>query len=135
VLPASMSQLAVDWADSASQLRPGMERALSRSGARLDGAAATHLRFLVDQLRTEVLSVGPTAKVREYVVRYRVEFEVLGADGKPLLERTTIELERDFAFDQAQALSATAEQETLAEEMRREMVRRVMRVLGTRVPA
>jgi LPS-assembly lipoprotein len=124
-LPASLATVSVVSADTFSPLLRDLRDALKRAGATTlaeprDGTAS--VRLLVDQLTTEVLTTSGRARVTEYIIRYKVDLEVVDGAGVVLLPRATIELTRDFSFDETQALGAAAEDELLRKELRREMV-------------
>jgi LPS-assembly lipoprotein len=85
------------------------------------------VRIPVDAMVTEPLSVSDAARVQEFLVRYRVELEVVDASNAVLLPLAPIELTRDFSYDETQALGAAAEEELLRKELRREMVQQVLR--------
>lgn len=131
-LAPELSRATFEVVDPYSPLARDVEAALRRAGfqklaAGTEGAA--RIRIPVDEARTEVLTVGETARVTEYVVRYRVEVEAAAADGRVLLPRTTLLLEREFSFDETQALGAQAEQDLIRRELQREMVQQVLRRL------
>jgi LPS-assembly lipoprotein len=131
-LSPELTRATFEVVDAYSPLARDVEAALVRAGfqkvaAGTEGAA--RIRIPVDEARTEVLTVGETARVTEYVVRYRVEVEASAADGRVLLARTPIVLEREFSFDETQALGAQAEQDLIRRELQREMVQQVLRRL------
>lgn len=129
-LPAGLARATLEPVDAYSPMVRDLESALRRAGFERQptGAeGAARIRIPVEDLRTEVLTVGGTARVAEYVVRYRVEVEALAADGSVLLPRAAILLEREFSFDETQALGAQAEQDLIRRELQREMVLQVVR--------
>jgi LPS-assembly lipoprotein len=131
-LAPELAQATFEVADPYSPLARDVEAALVRAGFRkvaAGTAGAARIRMPVDEARTEVLTVGETARVTEYMVRYRVELEALAADGRALLALTPIVLEREFSFDETQALGAQAEQDLIRRELQREMVQQVLRRL------
>lgn len=133
-LPPGLERVHVAAADPAGPLARDLGRALERSGAELVKAApdAAVLRIHRDQLATDVLSVGTTARANEYALRYHVEFELLAADGSVLVPRQVIELSRSFTFDSQQALGLAAETDLLAGELQRDMVQAILRRLEAR---
>jgi LPS-assembly lipoprotein len=77
-----------------------------------------------------VLSVDPrTGKAREYELGYHVSFKIDDADGKPVTALQTIDLSRDFTFDEAAALSKFEEAKVVREEMKRDAVDSILRRL------
>lgn len=134
VLPAVLQDLRIEVADPFSPIGQELGRALQRSGATLhDGATdeVAVLRVLVDALNTVPLSVSGTARVQEYQVVHRVEFEIVGADGEVLLPRETIERRREYRFDETQALGAAAEDELARKELRRDTLAALLRRIGS----
>ncbi len=126
-LPPALRTLKLDVADPFSPLERDLSAALMRSGAVITARPeAPRISIPVNALSTQVQSIGETARVTEYVVRYRVELQVFAGDGSELLPRTVIELDRDFTFDETQALGAAAEEELLRKELQREMVRAIL---------
>jgi LPS-assembly lipoprotein len=133
-LPAALQTLRIESVDTLSPLPQELGRALLRQGVTLvdsDAAKSTVLRILADTQATVPLSFSGAARVQEYQVVHRVEFEVLDADGKPLAARSTIERRRDYRFDETQALGAAAEDELARKELRREMLQALLRRLET----
>jgi LPS-assembly lipoprotein len=122
-LPAALRELRIEVADPFSPIGAELGRALKRAGANLHadpGAAVAVLRIHADALNTLPLSVSGTARVQEYQVVHRIEFEVLAADGSVLVARNAIERRRDYRFDETQALGAAAEDELARKELRRD---------------
>ncbi len=127
-LPPALETLRLDVADPFSPLERDLAAALERSGATITRRPeAPRISIPVNTLATLVQSIGDAARVTEYVVRYRVELQVFAADGSELLPRSVIELDRDFAYDETQALGAAAEEDLLRKELQREMVREILR--------
>ncbi len=128
-LPASLLVLRIESVDTLSPLPQELGRALLRQGVTLvdrDATKSSVLRILSDSQATLPLSFSGAARVQEYQVIHRVEFEVLDADGKVLAPRSTIERKRDYRFDETQALGAAAEDELARKELRREIVQALM---------
>ena len=74
-LPESLRRLHLEIADPGSLLHRDLPDALERAGAQVEEKAATGiatLRIPLSTLAPETLSVGATARVREYTMRYRV---------------------------------------------------------------
>jgi LPS-assembly lipoprotein len=56
-----------------------------------------------------------------------VVFELRRADGSVLLPEQEVLLERDFIFDERDALGVAGQEEALRQDMEREMVRAILR--------
>ena len=101
----------------------------------MDGQPAAVLRVLAETLETRPLSVDERAQVREYETRYRVQFDLIGADSAVLIAPQWVELTRDYTYDSVASVGSPAEQQLLQAELRRDMqaaiLRRVDAVLRT----
>lgn len=129
-LPPELRRLRLDMADSGPAIRRDLAAALERGGVTLMPAEATDtavLRVPVNVAYTEALTISEQARVREYAVRHRVVFELLAADGSSLLPPQEVLLQRDFVFDERDALGVAGQEEALRRDMEREMVRAVLR--------
>nr|WP_306673904.1 LPS assembly lipoprotein LptE [Tahibacter caeni] len=132
-LPASLQRLHLDIADPGSLLHRDLPDALERAGAKVEdnaGSGIATLRIPVSSLAPEALSVGASARVREYTMRYKVEIEAVDADGKTVLPRQLIELSRDYTFDETQALGVAAQEDELRKQLQRDMVQAILRRLA-----
>ncbi len=129
-LPESLRQLRLDMADTGPRIRRELEAALQRAGVTLMPGEAVHtavLRVPVNQAFSEALTISEQARVREFAVRHRVEFEIIGGNGEVILPRQVVLLERDFVFDERDALGVAGQEEALRRDLEREMVRAIMR--------
>ncbi|MGH8508413.1 MAG: LPS assembly lipoprotein LptE [Gammaproteobacteria bacterium] len=119
----------------ASQVAGQLQRQMQYNGVALMGKAA--LAEAVVTLRDErferrVLSVDPrTGKVREYELAYRVDLMVADAKGHSLLAAQSIDLIRDFTFDETAALGKSDEEQLLRQEMVQDAAATVLRRLET----
>jgi LPS-assembly lipoprotein len=129
-LPAELSPIRVEVADSFSPLQRNLEQLLRSGGASLAGESAPSasvLRVPLNQARLAPLVVGQTGRVQEYVLTHAVEFELIDAQGKRLMERQRIELQREFLFDSLGAVGAPGEQELIAQELELEIAQAILR--------
>jgi len=128
-LPSSLRTIHIDTVNPSGLLSREVAAALERQGVvlspRVEGVAV--LKIIADSVVQEPVSISPTARVQEFALRRRAEIEVLGAGGEVLLERTAIELSREFIFDETQALGAQSEAALLARELDRDLTREVLR--------
>ncbi len=97
----------------------------------VDSAEGATAEVIVREATSEqrVLSVSAQGRPREYEVVYRVRFEVL-AGGKRLLAPQTLELRRDYPFDEADVLARQREAGVLLAAMQRDMARLIQRRLA-----
>ena len=90
---------------------------------------------VVVELRNErfderVLSVDPrTGKAREYQIAYRVDLAVHHTDRRPLIKDQTVDLLRDYTFDERAALGKFEEQQVLRDDMIQDAAETVLRRL------
>ena len=102
----------VQTADPYSELAQGLSVALSRAGvkAAVEGEPSATLRVRNERLSTRPLTVDVRALVREYETRYRVSFDLIGADGRTRMAEQTVELNREFTYDAFAQAGSPAEQ-------------------------
>ncbi len=128
-LPLALSPMSIEGVAANSPLARDLIRSLEAGGARVVAAgepSSSRLLIPLNDLNREVLSVGESARVREFMLRYLVEFELLDGAGEVVVPLQRVELIREFSFDDRQALGAASEEALLREEMQREMGRRVL---------
>lgn len=131
-VPEALKLVRLEIADPGSLLYRDLPAALQRAGASVQeqaGSDVATLRIPISTLGTEALSVGATARVREYTMRYRVELEAVDAAGTVILPRQVIELSRDYTFDETQALGVAAQEDELRKQLQRDMVQAILRRL------
>ena len=130
VLPESVGTVQVVTADAYSPLGLELSARLERAGfsGPADGKAASTLR-ISEAWSTVPLSVDQFARVREYVVRYRVEFSLTDAAGTVLVAPQTVELSREYTYDTTASAGSPAEQELIQRELRRDMQGAILRRL------
>jgi LPS-assembly lipoprotein len=127
-LTPAWQRLAFVTPDDRGLLAREVRAALARGGATVvpatDGVPV--VRVLAAGVSVEPVAIDATARVQEYAVILRVELEAQAADGSVALPRQAIELRREYAFDESQALGAQAQQDLIRRELEREMVQQVM---------
>lgn len=130
-LSSELGPVKVQTADPFSPLGQGLSTALARAGAQAPVAdePAAVLRVLSESMQTRPLSVGAQAQVNEYETRYRVQFDLIGADGSTRLAPQVIELIRDFTYDNVASAGSPAEQALIETELRRDMQAAILRRL------
>ena len=136
-LAEELGPVKVQTSDPYSPLAQGLSVALDRAGVQpaVEGQPSATLRVRSESLRTRPLAVDAHALVREYETRYRVRFDLIGADGKRRLAEQTIELSRDFTYDAFAQAGSPAEQQLIQDELRREMQAAILRRLDAALRA
>jgi LPS-assembly lipoprotein len=93
------------------------------------------LEFLQDVRSKEILSLSGGGRVREFRLFYRVAFRVHDGKGGEYLPASTVQLARDFTFNDAEILAKETEEQLLYREMQADMVRQIMhRLSGAKKP-
>jgi len=85
--------------------------------------------LLGENIQRRVLSVGSTGKVEEYEVHYSAGYSVRRADGTMVIPNETLDQQRNYTFSEEEVLAKDTEQERLIQDMRRAVVRQMMRRL------
>ena len=77
-----------------------------------------------------ILSLSGAGRVREFQLIYRVNFRLTDKDGRDLTPVQPIELRRDMAYDDAQALAKEQEEALLYRDMQSDAIMQLMRRLA-----
>ncbi|MEO8001945.1 MAG: LPS assembly lipoprotein LptE [Arenimonas sp.] len=127
-IPESIGAVQVANADSYSILTDGLQSAVDRANAnKVGGGGAAILKIHSEKWDTKPLAIDEFAQVREYIMRYKVYFDLTAADGSVLLEKQDIELSREYTYDINVAAGNPAEQEVIQRELRRDMQAAIIR--------
>ncbi len=129
VLPEGMQALSVKANDPLNPLKLVLEQKL-RSNKIYDADATSSIEVLSDELLRETLSVNDRARVSEFELRYRISFRIHQDD--VVGETQSLEVQREYSFDEAQALGAAQEEAILTEELRSELADMVLARLQRR---
>ncbi|MGE5337869.1 MAG: LPS assembly lipoprotein LptE [Gemmatimonadota bacterium] len=78
----------------------------------------------------EVLSVNAQGRAREFTLRQRLTFRLHDGKGSEYLGPTQVVVQRDVAFDDAQALAFEAETALLYRDMQTDLVQQILRRLA-----
>jgi len=129
-MPEAMTTTYVEG-DPRSQIVVGLKRNLRTSDVQIatskDEATAV-VRVFDEQTGRRVVSVGSDGKVTEYRVFYVVSFQLAYPDESSDPPQT-LRLTRDYVFDTGGVLGSGGEEQTLRDEMRRDLVRLIMQRL------
>lgn len=130
-LPSTLGPIAVQTADPYSPLGLELATALERAGATpaTEGVASSAIKITGETWKTAPLSVDQFARVREYITRYKVDFALVSAEGKLLIDPQSIELSREYTYDITASAGSPAEQELIQRELRRDMQAAILRRL------
>jgi len=132
-LPAEMARTALQIQDPYSPFARRLAILLEQNGAAVvePAQAEAVLEVPLNEVRKEILTIGDSARVREYRVRHTVRFRLLNAVGETLVPEHTLEQSRVISFDEQDILAAAQEEEFLRQNMAETLSRLVIRHLGT----
>jgi len=116
-----------------SQLATQLRRAVQAgSSTRLTIApeqAEVLLQILNEVQEKQILSLSGGGRVSEYLLRYRVSFRLTDSKNREHIPASEIMLQRDYSYNDSQALSAESEEAQLYRDMRDDAVRQLVRRL------
>ena len=105
--------------DEYSTLARRVRVMLEQSGVQFVGGneASAILEIPVNNVVTDVLTIGDNARVREYRISHTVRFRLLDAQGQVLLGWQNMRQAREVSFDEQRILAGSREQEYLEKEL------------------
>lgn len=124
-LVAGLDAVALRSTDPNSDLSIELERALKQSSAWTDADGAAVLSLSNEALNRQILSYNERARVSEYTLVLTVDV-VLQRGDDVLQPGITLSVEREYGFDENQALAAAKEEELITRELRRQMVQQIL---------
>lgn len=130
-LPPQMQRTQIVIDDQYSPLARTVRDMLAQSGVQFVSGreASAVLEIPVNDVVTEVLTIGDNARVREYRISHTVRFRLLDAEGQELIGWQTLRQQREISFDEQKILATSREQEyvkrDLAETLSRLLVMRL----------
>lgn len=91
------------------------------------------LRVLGENTTRRAVATTSDITVSEYELRMTVEFELLDTGGQQLIAPVELVAERIYAFDRQSLAGSSQEEDLLKEEMRRDLVRRMIQRVNATV--
>jgi LPS-assembly lipoprotein len=88
------------------------------------------LQLHAESNQSQVLAIDSNGRISAYLLNYRVDFSLAGADGKPLLDRQPVKMQREFSFDRLNVIATEKQSEFLQNEMRRDATQQILRRLA-----
>ena len=128
-LPAEMSVTYIHGTGEFDTLYDDFRTALESRGVRVTqdrGEATAVLNILENNTDKNVLTVDLSGKVLEYRISQDIQFEVVVADGQPLVDQQSVTRSRDFKFNRNDVLGKEREAETIRKELQRDTVNLAM---------
>ena len=96
-----------------------------------DPKAAEAILDLFGESREKIiLSLTGTGRVREFRLRYTVNYRVHDGKGAEYVPRTIVQLTRDVTYSDTEILAKEAEEQLLFRDMQSDMVQQIMRRLA-----
>jgi LPS-assembly lipoprotein len=92
------------------------------------------LEFTGETREKEILSLTGAGRVREFRLRYRVQYRVRDNKGREYIPLTTLLQVRDILFNDSIVLAKESEEQLLYHDMQRDMVQQIMRQLTAAQP-
>jgi LPS-assembly lipoprotein len=94
-------------------------------------ASVPVLQLLSETSATELLAIDSSGRPIAYLLNYRVDYSLDGADGKPLLPKQSVKLQREYSFDRLNVIASEKQSDFLQTEMRRDAVQQILRQLAS----
>jgi LPS-assembly lipoprotein len=118
-LPPQMAQTRMVVEDENSTLARRVRVLLEQTGVQFVGSnqATAFLEIPLNNVVTEVLTIGDNARVREYRITHTVRFRVTDAEGKDIIPLQTMRQAREISFDEQEILATSREQEYLKQDL------------------
>ena len=118
-LPPQMAKTQMVVDDEYSTLARRVRVMLEQSGVQFvnGNEASAILEIPVNNVVTDVLTIGDNARVREYRISHTVRFRLLDAQGQVLLGWQNMRQAREVSFDEQRILAGSREQEYLEKEL------------------
>ena len=93
-------------------------------------AAVPVLQLHSESSTSQVLTIDSSGRISAYLLNYRVDYSLLGADKKPLLQNQSVKLQREYGFDRLNVIASEKQGEFLQNEMRRDVAQQILRRLA-----
>lgn len=93
--------------------------------------AEARLKFLQENHSRSILALSGGGRVREYRLTYTLGYSLTDKEGREIYPPATIQLSRDFTYDDSQYLAKTAEESLLYRDLQDDAVQQILRRLST----
>jgi len=106
---------------------------LALGGVRLTddvSASVPVLQLHSETSASQVLAIDSSGRISAYLINYRVDYSLIGADNKPLLRNQSVKLQREYGFDRLNVIATEKQSEFLQNEMRRDVTQQILRRLA-----
>lgn len=89
------------------------------------------LTILSERREKSITALNSSGQVTEFQLRFRVVYEVKNASGKIISSETQIVAQRDFSYNETQALGKQAEEALLYRDLEEDVVQQLLRRLSS----
>lgn len=93
-------------------------------------ASVPVLQLLSESSTSQVLAIDSSGRISAYLLNYRVDYSLIGADKKPLLQSQSVKLQREYGFDRLNVIASEKQSEFLQNEMRRDVSQQILHRLA-----
>lgn len=94
-------------------------------------ASVPVLQLTGESAQQDVLAVDSSGRITAYVLNYRVDFALLGKDGKALIPPQSVKLQREVSFDRLNVIASEKQSDFIQTEMRRDAAQQILRRLSS----
>jgi LPS-assembly lipoprotein len=106
------------------------------AGARITEETPYPLLTLSSEtIQSEVLAITAAGTQSDFLLNYRLSYDLRAADGSVLIPSRVIRLQREYTFDKLNVLASERHDEFLRAAMRRDAVRQILRALSSVNPS
>jgi LPS-assembly lipoprotein len=89
------------------------------------------LQLLGETIQNQELAIDSSGRPIAYLLNYRANFSLTGADGKPLLPAQSVKLQREYSFDRLNVIASEKQSDFIQAEMRRDAAQQIVRRLAS----
>lgn len=126
-LPANMRNVYVEGGSPA--LLNQFSQAIKSSSAKLATSrtgAGLVIKIFNEEFNRRVLSLSSRGKSNEFELYYRLDYELANASDKPLMERQSLEIRREYYNDQQFVIAKDNEEAVIQNEMYQQAVQNIV---------
>lgn len=131
-LPFSSIYLAMDpYADITAAIKRQINASGSAKVVNKAEEAEVRMQVVLNDQQKEILTLNSTGTVREYLLKRRFAFRLVGKGGGEIVPLNEILITRDVSFSDSQALAKEQEELLLYRDMEADLIQQLMRRLAS----
>jgi LPS-assembly lipoprotein len=126
-LPANMRNVYVEGGSPAllDQFRQAIKSSSAKLATSRTGAGLV-VKIFNEEFNRRVLSLSSRGKSNEFELYYRLDYELANASDKPLMERQSLEIRREYYNDQQFVIAKDNEEAVIQNEMYQQAVQNIV---------